>query len=172
MTIIYRTPSARQRALLYRAAKARQREQPARPIPPARIGSAWQQLKTRATAWLSAHISGLAPAPPATPGSIPPTASLLPAAGTAPMTPENLDNLAAEFARAAQHDTAAALRAASTSWRRSLADLAEAQRDNSLLQARINRARSQLADPAPEYRAITTTTTPANARTTWQHPAN
>lgn len=70
------------------------------------------------------------------------------------MSPENLDNLAAECDRTGARNTAAALRAASTSWRRSLADLAEAQRDNSLLQARINRARAQLADPAPEYRDI------------------
>ena len=70
------------------------------------------------------------------------------------MSPENLDNLAAECDRTGARNTAAALRAASSSWRRSLADLAEAQRDNSLLQARINRARAQLADPAPEYRDI------------------
>lgn len=148
---------------IFRAMQAHKRLHPVRPIPPARQGSAWQHLFNRAAAWLRDHMRGIAPVPPA--GAAIPRpcgAALLSATQGAPaVTPEALDALAAEHAQAGRHPTAAALRAASTSWRRTEADLAEAQRDNSLLQQRINRARSQLADPGPEYRPIARVTATA-----------
>lgn len=64
MTIIHRSTEVPFRARLHRAAKARQREHPARPIPPARVGSAWRNLILRAATWLRVHLRDPAPAPP------------------------------------------------------------------------------------------------------------
>ena len=62
--IIHRTTAEPDRKALHRAAKARQREHPARPIPPARVGSAWRNLILRAATWLRVHLRDPAPAPP------------------------------------------------------------------------------------------------------------
>ena len=79
--IIHRTTAEPDRKALHRAAKARQRETPARPIPPARVGSAWRNLILRAATWLRVHLRDPAPAPP------PPTPQAKPRTAAATTTP-------------------------------------------------------------------------------------
>lgn len=67
--------------------------------------------------------------------------------------PETLDAIARGMTSTGNHTCAAALRECAARWRQDLRTIATAHRENTALQAQINRARDQLAGIALETEA-------------------